>query len=337
MTVMILADELQALAERALCRAGVAPAVAVSVARALVWADSRGIATHGVSRLPVYLQNLAARRVEALAMPRVERDEGAVVLIDAQEGFAYPGLAMLAERLLARLPAQGVMFGALRNSHHFGAAAYHLQAAGEAGKVGLIFGNTPAAMPAWGGKRPLFGTNPLAAVFPRRDGPPLLIDLSLTTVTKGRIAAAASRGEAIPAGWALDADGQPTTDAQCAMRGSLSPLGGVKGSMLALIIELLCAGLTGASFGFEADSFFLPEGNRARIAQCMLLIDPAALGGQAVFFERVETLVSAMLAEDGVRLPGERGEAAARAAAEQGIALPADLLASIRLAAGVPG
>jgi (2R)-3-sulfolactate dehydrogenase (NADP+) len=192
--------------------------------------------------------------------------------------------------------------------------------------VGLAFGNSPAGMPAWGGKRALFGTNPIAAVFPRRDAPPLVIDLSLSEVARGKLMVAAKKGESIPLGWALDKDGNPTTDPKAGLEGMMVPAGGVKGAMLALVVELLCCALTGASFGFEADSFFVEEGNRPRFGQAFMVIDPAALAGTEVFSERIETLVAAMLADPDVRLPGQRREALAKAAQENGIEVPEALV-----------
>jgi (2R)-3-sulfolactate dehydrogenase (NADP+) len=181
-------------------------------------------------------------------------------------------------------------------------------------------------MPAWGGKRALFGTNPIAAVFPRRDAPPLVIDLSLSEVARGKLMVAAREGRPIPPGWALDKDGNPTTDPKAGLAGMMLPAGGVKGAMLALVVELLCCALTGAAYGFEADSFFTEEGNRPRIGQAFLVIDPAALAGTDVFHERIETLVETMLLDPDVRLPGQRRLALARQAAAEGIEVPAALL-----------
>jgi len=189
----------------------------------------------------------------------------------------------------------------------------------EAGMVGLAWGNSPAAMPAWGGRTPLFGTNPIAAVFPRRDRDPLVIDLSLSEVARGKIMLAAREGRAIPESWALDRDGHPTTDPQAALEGSMLPAGGVKGAMLALMIELLSCALTGAAFGFEAESFFSETGQPPRIGQGFLAFDPGALAGTAIYDERMETLIGAMLADPNVRLPGERRSSTEVRAHEQGV------------------
>jgi (2R)-3-sulfolactate dehydrogenase (NADP+) len=196
--------------------------------------------------------------------------------------------------------------------------------------VGLAFGNSPAAMPAAGGRRALFGTNPIAAVFTRCDRLPLTIDLSLSEVARGKVMVAAKEDRPIPLGWALDEHGQPTTDANAALRGSMLAMGGTKGAMLALVVELLVTALTGAAQGFEASSFFVDEGNRPRIGQAFIVVDPAALAGSDAYFDRVETLVAAMLEDDGVRMPGERrAKLAARAAAE-GVAIPDALAQQLR-------
>jgi (2R)-3-sulfolactate dehydrogenase (NADP+) len=195
--------------------------------------------------------------------------------------------------------------------------------------VGLAFGNSPAAMPAAGGRRALFGTNPVAAIFPRRGASPLVIDLSLSEVARGKVMVAAREGKAIPLGWALDRDGNPTTDPKAALEGSMLAMGGAKGAMLALVVELLVTTLTGAALGFEATSFFVDAGNRPRLGQAFVVIDPDALAGRDVYFARLETLVAAMLDDPGVRLPGARRDALAAAAARDGVELPASLAAQL--------
>jgi (2R)-3-sulfolactate dehydrogenase (NADP+) len=189
-------------------------------------------------------------------------------------------------------------------------------------------------MPAWGGRRAIFGTNPIAAVFPRRGAPPLTIDLSLSEVARGKLMVAAREGKPIPPGWALDKDGNPTTDPKAGLEGMMLPAGGVKGAMLALMVELICCALTGAAFGFEADSFFTDEGNRPRIGQAFVVIDPDAVGGNDVFHERIETLVATMLLDAQVRLPGQRRADLARRAEAEGIEVAAPLLAQLESLAG---
>lgn len=303
----------------ALSRAGAGAEMAQSTARALVAAEAQGLASHGLSRVSQYAAQLANGRVHGAALPEVARARGGACLIDAKEGLAFPACDLAVREAIARAREFGVAFAGVTRSHHFGVAALHLEAVAAAGMVGLAFGNSPAAMPAWGGKRALFGTNPIAAVFPRAAEEPICVDLALSEVARGKLMLAARTSKAIPLGWALDKDGQPTTDPKAGLDGMMCPAGGVKGAMLAMVVELLCCSLTGAAFGFEADSFFTAEGNRPRIGQAFLAIDPAALAGTDVYVERVETLVAAMLENEGVRIPGERRRALAALAMSEGI------------------
>jgi (2R)-3-sulfolactate dehydrogenase (NADP+) len=300
--------------------------MAASTAAALAAAEAQGLASHGLSRVAQYAGHLRNGRVNGDAIPQARQAKAAALLVDAQEGLAFPACALAVRQAVRAAQECGVAFAGVTNSHHFGAAAYHLEAVAQAGMVGLAFGNSPAAMPAWGGKRALFGTNPIAAVFPRRDAPPLVIDLSLSEVARGKLMVAAKEGKQIPQGWALDKDGNPTTDPKAGLEGMMLPAGGVKGAMLALVVELLCCALTGAAYGFEADSFFTEEGNRPRIGQAFLVIDPAALAGTDVFNERIETLVETMLEDPAVRLPGQRRLALAQKAGADGIEVSAALL-----------
>jgi len=237
------------LASRALARAGANPDMARATAAALVAADAQGLASHGVSRVPQYATHLANGRADGGAVPAVVRAKGGAVLVDARCGLAFPACALAVATAIERAREHGVAFAGVTNSHHFGVAAYHLSPVGAAGMVGLAFGNSPAAMPAAGGRMPIFGTNPIAAVFPRRTGVPLSIDLSLSEVARGKLMVAAREGKAIPLGWALDRDGNPTTDPKAGLEGSMLPMGGAKGAMLPLLVELLVTALTGAAIG----------------------------------------------------------------------------------------
>lgn len=319
-------EQLTQLATAALESAGASRAMASVTATALVSAEAQGLASHGLSRVSQYAGHLRHGRVNGAAVARVQQSRPAALLVDAQEGLAFPACALAVSEAIKAASACGAAFAGVTNSHHFGMAAEHLMPVAAAGMVGLAFGNSPAAMPAWGGRRALFGTNPIAAVFPRRAAPPLVIDLSLSEVARGKLMVAAKEGKPIPQGWALDKDGHPTTDPKAGLEGMMLPAGGVKGAMLALVVELLCCALTGAAFGFEADSFFADEGNRPRIGQAFLVVDPGALAGNEVFYERIETLVAAMLSDAEVRLPGQRRQALAGDAAIHGIEIAAALL-----------
>ena len=325
------------LATRALKRAGAGDTMAASTAKALVHAEAQGLASHGLSRVLQYTTHLRNGRVDGSALAVVTRQKGAAVLVDAKQGLAFPACDLAIATAIATARQLGVCFVGVTNSHHCGVLVDHLRAAAGSGLVGLGFANSPAAMPAAGGKHAIFGTNPIAAVFPRRQADPLMIDLSLSEVARGKVMVAAKEGKAIPPGWALDAQGQPTTDAQAALAGSMLPLGAVsspKGSMLALMVELLVTAVIGAQFGFEASSFFVDAGNAPRIGQAFIVIDPGALAGNDTYFERMETLIDEMLLDDGVRLAGSRRMALERSALEIGLSIADALKADLeRLAA----
>ena len=324
------ARELFHLAKQALLRAGAHDAMADAAAQHLLRAEQQGLATHGMSRVPFYCSMLRNRRSDGAARPSIVAQKAAVCLIDNADGLPYESCALAIAQVIRRARANGIGFAGIRNSAHVGVLGIHLLDVATAGLVGVAFTNSPAAIPAWGGKKALFGTDPVAFAFPRRDADPIVVDLALTTVVRGKIMVAMQKGERIPEGWALDRDGEPTTDPKEAIeRGSLFPIGGSKGAMLALAFELVCTSLTGAAIGPEADSFFAEQGNKPRIGQAFLAIDPAALAGTEKYLERVETVVRAMLADEGVRLPGARRFAAEKRQARAGIDVPEDLLAKI--------
>jgi (2R)-3-sulfolactate dehydrogenase (NADP+) len=258
----------------------------------------------------------------------VVQDRAGCCLIDARGGLAFEAMALAGEEATARAKSNGIAFVGVFNSHHAGAMGHHLLPLAQAGLVGIGFTNSPAAINAWGGKRPLFGTNPIAACFPRSQGTPIVVDLSLTEVARGKIMLFAEQGKPLPPGWAFDREGRPTTDAKVALTGSLTAVGGMKGAMLALVVELLCCALTGAAFGFENDSYFEP-GNHPNIGHALLAIDPGALAGRGVYDSRIEALIDAMLVDEGVRLPGERRDSALAQTRAEGIDVPDALFTQI--------
>jgi len=327
--------ELLTLARAALERAGARSAMAEAAARHLVRAEEQGLPTHGMSRVPFYCAMLKNGRADGAARPRMAAEKAAVCLIDNADGLPYESCAWAIDEVVQRARRNGIGFAGIRNSAHVGVLGIHLLQVAEAGMVGVAFTNSPAAIPAWGGKKALFGTDPVAFAFPRMDADPIVVDLALTTVVRGKIMMAMQKGEKIPEGWALDRDGKPTTDPKEAIEhGSLFPIGGAKGAMLALAFELVCAALTGAAIGPEADSFFAEQGNKPRIGQAFLAIDPAALAGRDKYLERVETVVRAMLADEGVRLPGAKRFAAEKKLRRDGIEIADDLLARIEKLVG---
>lgn len=322
--------EARAIVSQALQAAGASPAMSDSTAQALVLAEAQGLSSHGLSRVAQYATHLRNGRADGQAVSRVAKRHGAALLVDAGEGLAFPACTLAMAEAMATAREHGIAIAGVIRSHHCGVLVDHLRAAADAGLVGLAFANSPAAMPAAGGRHAIFGTNPVAAAFPRAGGAaPLLIDMSLSEVARGKLMVAAKQGQPIPAGWALDAQGRATTDAAAGLAGSMLPIGAAtssKGALLALTVELLVSALIGAHFGFEASSLFEDAGNRPGIGQLFVVIDPGALAGSASYLARVEVLVAEMLVDDGVRLPGARREALRLAAEQHGIEVPPTLL-----------
>jgi (2R)-3-sulfolactate dehydrogenase (NADP+) len=328
--VLSLAEARTFVAE-ALRRCGTSEANADVVARALVAAEADGLKGHGLSRAPSYAAQVRAGKIDGRATPVVSRPKPAVVAVDAAHGFAFPALDAAVGALPAVARAQGVAVAPIRRSHHAGAAGHPVERLAEAGLLALLFANTPAAIAPWGGSRALFGTNPIAFACPLPDRAPIVVDLSLSKVARGNILAAKQRGEAIPEGWALDGAGQPTTDPDAALAGTMVPAGDAKGTALALAVELLAAGLTGATYAADASSFLDAEGPPPGTGQLIVALDPAALGGEGAS-ERFAVLAEAVEAQAGARLPGTRRLENRGRAAREGLFVTEALMAEIERA-----
>jgi (2R)-3-sulfolactate dehydrogenase (NADP+) len=294
----------------------------------VVAAEADGLEGHGLVRVASYAEQAKVGKVDGFATPTLTRAAPGAIAVDAGHGFAYPALDMAVESLPDVARSQGVAVAAIRRSHHCGVAGHPVEKLAADGLVALHFANTPAAIAPWGGARALYGTNPVAFACPLADRPPLVVDLSLSKVARGEILAAQRRGETIPEGWALDTEGRPATESDRALRGTMVPAGDAKGAALALMVELLAAGLTGANYATEASSFLDAEGQPPGTGQLMIAFDPAMVGGRTVL-SRFGTLARMIDTEPNARLPGARRlERRARAAAE-GLRLDPALIAEI--------
>lgn len=318
------------LAEAALAASGVSTAVAARTATALVSAEVDGQPGHGLSRVPSYALQARAGKVDGRALPRLTRLGPSVVRVDACLGLAYPAIDLAIDELLRMVPETAIAAAAIHRSHHFGQAGAHVERLAERGLVALLFGNTPRAMAFWGGREARTGTNPIAFAAPMPGGrPPLVVDLALSVAARGKIVAARDAGRTIPAGWALDRDGNATTDAAAALAGTLRPIGESKGAALALMVEVLAAALTGSSFGWEASSMFDDRGGPPDMGQLLIAIDPGPLSGGR-YSSRMGAIIAAIAADAGTRLPGDRRLACRKQAARQGLELPDALVAELQ-------
>jgi (2R)-3-sulfolactate dehydrogenase (NADP+) len=320
--------EAEELVARTLARCSTSEANARSVARALVAAEADGLKGHGLSRLPSYAAQAKVGKVDGFAKAAAARPKPGVVAIDAAHGFAYPALDLAVAELPAVARTQGIAAAPIRRSHHCGAAGHPVERLAAQDLVALLFANTPAAMAPWGGRTALFGTNPIAFACPLPGAPPIVVDLSLSKVARGNILAAKQRGEPIPEGWALDQAGKRTTDPEAALAGTMLPLGDAKGTALALMVELLAAGLTGANYAADASSFLDEKGGPPGTGQLILALDPGAFGGEDAL-ARFGALAQAIEEQPGARLPGRRRLELRRKAQTEGLTVGEMLLKEI--------
>jgi (2R)-3-sulfolactate dehydrogenase (NADP+) len=326
--------DLETLVAQALVASNTSAINAASVAQALVQAEIDGQGGHGLSRVATYAAQSKSGKVNGHAVPVLTQTRPGAVMIDVAAGFTYPAFDLAVASLPDRAAANGIAAAGFVRSHHAGVVGRHVERLAEVGLVAILFSNTPHAMAAWGGKRSLFGTNPIGFAAPQRNAPPIVVDMALSNVARGKIMAAAQKGEAIPFGWAVDEAGAPTTDAKAALKGTLIPLGGAKGSALALMVEILAVALTGANFGAEAASFLDAEGASPGVGQLLITIDPGAFAGRNVFLDRIGALAGMIEADAGARLPGTRRLALRTAAAHDGVKADAALLDQIKALAG---
>ena len=246
-----------------------------SVARALIGAEADGLKGHGLSRVPMYAAQAKVRKIDGLALPLVARPRPGLIAVDAGYGFAFPALEAAEDALRDAVKTQGVAAAAITRSSHAAPRASRSSGWRRPGLVALMFVNTPAAMAPWGGSKPVFGTNPVAFACPLPGRSPLVIDLSLSKVARGNVMAAKQRGERLPPGWALDEKGQPTSDPDAALRGTMLPAGDAKGIALALMVELMAAGMIGANYAAEASSYLDADGPPSGTGQLIIAFDPA--------------------------------------------------------------
>ncbi|WP_108816636.1 Ldh family oxidoreductase [Loktanella sp. Alg231-35] len=304
-----------------------ARAIADNIARA----ELDGCASHGLFRLPGYVAALRSEKVDGAARPHtaVSQKAPSVLKVDAAGGFAPLALEVARPELISLTKKMGIAAIGVVHVHHFSALWADVEPLAEAGLVALACtAYLPAVAPV-GSSTPFFGTNPMAFAWPRKGKPPMVIDQSSAAMARGEVMIAARDGKDVPEGVGLDTDGQPTTDPAKVLEGVMLPFGGHKGSAIALIVELLAAGLIGESFSVEAKERDNADGGPPRGGMFMMAINPDMFGDESwdahsnTFLTKLENL-------DGVRLPGQRRIANRTNNAEHGIRVKQELLDTIR-------
>ncbi|GGF76838.1 (2R)-3-sulfolactate dehydrogenase (NADP+) [Mameliella alba] len=293
--------EIQRLSETALAMHGAGPAIAAEMARAIAWAEARGNRICGLYYLESYCQQLTSGRVDGRAVPGISRPRASEIRVDAAHGFAQPAFAAALPLALEAAHETGVVSLALHHAHTCTALGYFTEQIARGGALGLGLTNASPIVAAPGGKTRVIGTNPIAFAVPDgQGGVAMMFDQSTTTVALGHITMAKAAGRPIPEGWAVDAEGRPTTDPEAALTGSLTSAGGYKGWGFGLMAEILAACLGGGVLSSEVAPLKAPEGAPHDLGQYFLLIDP----GQGAFYDRLAELGRVVTQDEGARMPG---------------------------------
>lgn len=320
-------EQLRGFAVRLLTQRGVPDDAACLQADVLIEAELRGLASHGLQRLP----RLLLRLDRGLADPETSGSKAwtrtAALTVDGRGGLG-PIVMMSAVRQLAKVvPECGLAVAAIRNANHIGMLAYYAEAAARMGFASIVMSTSEALVHPFGGTQAMLGTNPIAVGIPTADEP-FVLDLATSTVSMGKIHHHAIRGEPIPEGWAVDRDGRPTTDAEAAKAGAIAPFGGAKGYGLGLAVELLVAVLAGSAFAPEAAGT-LDEEHAATKGDLVILIDPAAGHGDchrlSNFLQRVRDS-RPRKSDQSVTVPGDGARSRRARALTAGIELPEEIM-----------
>lgn len=324
-------DELETLCRKAARNAGARKAIARSLAAATVAAEADGQKIVGLSHFFDYIDALRAGRIDGRAKPKVKKVRPGMFHADAGGGLAQLGFDKTFKRLVKAAKKRGVAVFSQANAYTCGSLGYHVERLAHEGLVALATTTAPALVAGGGATKPVYGTNPMAFAAPVDGSAPLLIDQSSSATAFVNVRAAAEAGKAIPEGWAIDRDGRPTTDAKAAIEGALLAFGGARGGNVALMVEVLAAGLSGAAWCLDSAPLFAgtrPSNNGLFI----VALDPDAL--TKGFAERLAAQLQRLSGEYGVHIPGRsKGEAAAKARTE-GVALDAALVRRLRNDAG---
>ena len=328
---MMTEHDIQQLVEDCLQANGCNAENAAAVGRTIAAAERDGCASHGLFRMAGYIASLRSGKVNGQAQPTVTRLSSSVVKVDGDHGYAPLALEMGRQALIEAARENGIAAMALVNVHHFAALWVEVEPIAEAGCCAMAFTTyKPAVVPA-GAKQPLFGTNPMCFGWPRCDQPPMVFDQASASMARGEVMIAARDGHDVPLGTGVDADGNPTTEPQKIIDGgALLPFGGHKGSTIAMMIELLVAGLTGMDFSFEAQKNDNNDGGPPNGGEFMLAIDPNRFGDADNWLQHSESFLERLTGMEGAHMPGNRRYANRAKSAAEGIAVSDTLLAGCK-------
>lgn len=297
--------ELQALVCRIFMRHGMVERNADSIASVVMQAERDGSLSHGIFRIPAYVETLQSGYVDINATPLVTDHAPSVVRVDAGNGFAQPAIQAGKALLLQKVRSTGLAALAIHNSHHFAALWPDVETFAEEGMIALSFVNSRRRIAPWDARKRLLGTNPMAFACPRVDGPSLVWDQASSVMAQGATLMAAEEGRQLRPGMLIDSDGEPTTDPATLLKGgALRAFGAHKGSAIALMVEIMAAALTGGNFGFEDLESELQGSATQNAGELILVLDPVAFGVPELP-ERVAGLLGYLRAGGVSRFPSE--------------------------------
>ena len=325
----IRAEDLRRVATELLAKHGVPEVDAETIARCLVEADLRGVETHGVVRLPHYLNRVRLGLVKVAPEIRITRTTPAAVAVDGDNGFGFVVADRAMEEAMAMAATYGIGLAAVRHSNHFGMAASYVLQAIRGGYMSMVFTNASASMPPWGGRDPVLGTSPFAAGAPGGALPPFVLDMAPAVAARGKIRLAAKRGDRIPEGWGLDKDGRNTTDPQAVLDdGVVLPIGGPKGSAISMMMDIFGGVFTGSAFAGDVTNHTTEYTRPQDVGHFLLAIKPDLFMSMDEFRTRMDVLVGRVKAVrpaegfDEILVSGEPEARKEAARLRSGIALP---------------
>ena len=314
-------EDARALIWNALTASGTSAENAGYFTEAILDTELSGLEGHGFYWLQYYCAHLRSGKVDGKAVPQVEALSDASFRVDARHGFAHPAIEVGFKHLIPAAKAHGVAAMGVYNSYNAATLGFHTGYLARAGLLATGATNAVPNLAPVGGKTPIIGTNPISYAVPAPGGEiAFLVDQSATQVAWTAVKRAAEAGEPIPLGWALDADGNPTTDAQAGLAGSMAPAGGVKGFSIGLMVEVLCAALAGGKLGPDQGSFTDDDGKPIDNGQFFIALDPQKFSG-GTFDQTITTLMASITEQDGARLPNARRAANKERLAQDGLTI----------------
>ncbi len=303
---------------------------AEAVADTITAAERDFCHAHGLFRLPGYVASLKSGKVNGHALPKTQNLAVGVLRVDGDDGYAPLALKTARDPLVECARQNGIAALSLVRIHHFAALWVEIESLAEKGLAALAFtAYTPSVAPA-GGTRPFYGTNPMAFGWPRPGKPPMVWDQATATQARGEVMIAAREGHELPPGVGIDKDGNPTTDPNQVLAGSLLPFGGYKGASIALMIELLVGPLIGERCSFEAAAADNKDGGPPRGGELLIAMDPSRFGNTEDPFTHADRLFEALLEQPGTRLPGDRRVKNRKISTTRGVAVPQSLMDKIQ-------